>query len=214
MTPAGPPERSAERCPRAWSSKSTTSPAQRLLDTASVLFAKEGIRAVGIERILTEADVARASLYQNFGSKDALVAAYLDRQHETVRAGHARATARLTDPVERILAPFDLSAKDARRRGFRGCLFLKALTEFPETRHPARAAVERHRTWLTGIWRDELAAAGAADPETTSAKLELLYDGGLAGCKSVRSAEPVARARRMALDVLRQALPADRLPSA
>ncbi|MER6082993.1 TetR family transcriptional regulator [Streptomyces sp. NPDC001833] len=188
-------------------SKSSTSPAQRLLDAASALFAKEGIRAVGIERILSEADVARASLYQTYGSKDALIAAYLDHQHETIRGGHARATARLANPVERILVPFDLSAKDVRRRGFRGCPFLNALTEFPETRHPVRAAVDRHRTWLTDVWREGLTAAGAADPDATAAQLELLYDGGLAGCKSARSAEPVMRARRMALDVLQRALP-------
>lgn len=188
-------------------SKSSTSPAQRLLDAASALFAKEGIRAVGIERILSEADVARASLYQNFGSKDALVTAYLGAQHETICAGHARATARLVDPVDRILVPFDLSAKDVRRRGFRGCLFLNALTEFPEARHPVREAVGRHRTWLLDVWREELTAAGAVDPEATAAQLELLYDGGLAGCKSARSAEPVLRARQMALEVLRQALP-------
>ncbi|WP_055589288.1 TetR/AcrR family transcriptional regulator [Streptacidiphilus griseoplanus] len=188
-------------------SRNSTTPAQRLLDAASSLFAREGIRAVGIERILAEADVARASLYQNFGSKDALVAAYLDSQHETIRAGHARATARLADTVDRILVPFDLSARDVKRRGFRGCLFLNALTEFPETRHPVRAAVGRHRTWLADVWRDELTTAGAADPEGTAAQLELLYDGGLAGCKSARSAEPVLRARQMALEVLRRALP-------
>ncbi|MFS4092253.1 TetR/AcrR family transcriptional regulator [Streptomyces sp. AF1A] len=188
-------------------SKSGASPAQRLLDTASVLFAKEGIRAVGVDRILSEADVARASLYQTYGSKDALVAAYLERQDDTIRAGQARALARLTDPVDRVLVPFDLAAKDVRRRGYRGCVFLNALTEFPEARHPVRGVVERHREWLADLWRRELTAAGAADPDATVAQLVLLYDGGLAGCKSARSAEPVLRARRMALDILQRALP-------
>jgi AcrR family transcriptional regulator len=188
-------------------SKSGASPAQRLLDTASVLFAREGIRAVGVDRILSEADVARASLYQTYGSKDALVAAYLERQDDTIRAGQARALARLTDPVDRVLVPFDLAAKDVRRRGYRGCLFLNALTEFPEARHPVRGVVERHREWLADLWRRELTAAGADDPDATAAQLVLLYDGGLAGCKSARSAEPVRRARRMALDILRRALP-------
>jgi AcrR family transcriptional regulator len=187
--------------------KNGASPAQRLLDAASALFAKEGIRAVGIERILSEADVARASLYQHFGSKDALVAAYLDGRHETALAAHTRAAVRLADPADRILVPFDLAAKDVKRRGFRGCLFLNALTEFPESRHPVRAAVDRHRDWLAGVWQDELTAAGAADPEGAAAQLQLLYDGGLAGCKSARSAEPVLLARQMAAEVLRRVLP-------
>ncbi|MDT0465456.1 TetR/AcrR family transcriptional regulator [Streptomyces gibsoniae] len=187
--------------------KSGTSPAQRLLDAASTLFVREGIRAVGIERILSRADVARASLYQTFGSKDALVVAYLDGQDESARTRYTREAARLEDPRDRVLLTFDLAAKDAKRQGFRGCLYLNALTEFPEAGHPVRLAVDRHRARLAGTWAEELTAAGLADPGPTVAQLMLLYDGGLAGCKSARSAEPVLQARDMAAELLERALP-------
>lgn len=187
-------------------SKGSPLPAQRLLDAASALFVKEGIRAVGIERILSRADAARASLYQSFGSKDALVVAYLEQQDEGDRAKYTREAARLQDPLDRILLVFGLAAKSAKGRDFRGCLFLNALTEFPDARHPVNRAVSRHRAWLEGTWAGELTAAGLADPGPTVAQLVLLYDGGLAGCKTTRSAEPIMRAREMAAEILRQAL--------
>jgi AcrR family transcriptional regulator len=197
--------------------KDVTLPRQRMLDAASHLFAKDGIRAVGIERILSEAKVARASLYQVFGSKDALIAAYLERQDEEDRASYRRRSARVHDPVEKILLVFDLAARDAKRRGFRGCRYLNAVTEFPDKRHPVHASVGRHRAWLTDTWTEALTAAGSADPGPVIAQLLLLYDGGLAGCKTTRSTEPIMRAKTMAADVLARALPStaatDRSPA-
>ena len=58
----------------------------RLLDAADRLFYQEGVRAVGIDRVLAEADAAKASLYQHFGSKDQLVASYLERKTKDARA--------------------------------------------------------------------------------------------------------------------------------
>ena len=67
------------------------SPAERLLESAASLFDREGIRAVGIDRLIADADVARASLYQHFGSKDALVVSYLERADGNDRDGYRRA---------------------------------------------------------------------------------------------------------------------------
>ena len=69
--------------------RSRPTPRQRLLDGATKLFTTEGIRVIGIDRILREADVAKASLYSLFGSKDALVIAYLKRMDEQWRQGLA-----------------------------------------------------------------------------------------------------------------------------
>lgn len=185
--------------------KDATLPRQRLLDAAARLFPREGIRAVGIERVLAEAKVARASLYQVFGSKDALVAAYVTRLDEEDRAAHARQASRVDDPVARTLLVFDVAARNAKRQGFRGCRYLNAATEFPDPRHPVHAAVALHRRWLTDTWTENLTAAGVADPEPVVAELFLLYDGGMAGCKAARSADPILLARSMASDVLTHA---------
>ena len=86
-------------------------PADRLLDTAATLFDREGIRAVGIERLIAEADVARASLYQAFGSKDGLVVAYVERTDRADRERYEREVRGLSDdPAARIDAHFRLAA--------------------------------------------------------------------------------------------------------
>ena len=138
-------------------------------------------------------------------SKDALIAAYLERMDEEDRAGYARQSSRVDDPVERTLLVFDVAAKNARRHGFRGCRYLNALTEFPDPRHPVHAVVARHRAWLADTWTQTLLAARLTDPEPVVAQLFLLYDGGMAGCKATRSADPILLAKAMAADILMRA---------
>lgn len=187
------------------SKPAVTAPSERLLTAAAKLFTKEGIRAVGVDRVLTEAQVARASLYQAFGSKDALIAAYIDRQDEADRAGYAKATAGIDDPVDKLLALFDRAHASAHRTRFRGCLYLNAATEFPDQKHPVAAAVARHRDWLRALLLDQLARAGAADPEQAADQFQLIYDGAVANSKFSRSTEPIDRGRRMAARLLAEA---------
>jgi len=78
-----------------------TGPAQRLLDTASKLFATQGIRAVGIDQILRESGVAKASLYSSYGSKDALVIAYLNELDQADRKRWETRTTDISDPADR-----------------------------------------------------------------------------------------------------------------
>lgn len=180
-----------------------TSPTERLLDTAAALFDAEGIRAVGIDRLLTRAGVAKASLYQHFDSKDALVLAYLRRADERDRAGYTKAVRGLADrPLERIHAVFALAETGARRRGFRGCLYINALTEFPEPNHPARRIVIEHRDWLAAQLVQALAQAGVPGPHELAARIQLLYDGALVGAKAARSVEPIRAAAALAAELI------------
>jgi AcrR family transcriptional regulator len=175
-------------------------PGERLLDAAAELFDREGIRAVGIDRLIADAGVARASLYQHFGSKDSLVEAYLRRVDTTDRDRFAAATAALAEqPRERIRTVFTLAEASARRRRYRGCLYVNALTEFPRHTSGVRDVVEAHREWLL----DELTVAlrQAGVPESAAgelaASIQLLYDGALVGSKASRDAEPIRRAARL-----------------
>lgn len=177
-------------------------PADRLLDAAVTLFAQHGIRAVGIDQVLRSANVARASLYQNYGSKDGLVTAYLRHLDDRDRTAYAAAAQDLADPTDRILLVFDLAASSAPRRNFRGCLYLNAATEFPDPQHPSAAVIRDHRAWLAAMWREELVRLGAIDPDSTVAELTLLYDGALAQSKVARNVEPIRTARRLARERL------------
>ena len=107
------------------------SPRQRLLDSATNLFTTEGIRVIGIDRILREADVAKASLYSLFGSKDALVIAYLENLDEQYRRRWAERTEAMTDAEDKILAFFDLAIAEEPDKDFRGSHFQNASNEYP-----------------------------------------------------------------------------------
>lgn len=151
------------------------SPARRrVLDAASSLFYAEGIHAVGIDRVIAEAAVAKATFYAHFPSKDDLVRAYLQEQDEEIRRRTIPGGATYEDE---ILSVFDVIGDYACGPGFRGCAFINAAAEYPEPAHPVRQVVAAHRAWFHGVLRDLLAAAGHPDADRTATMLVLLRDG-------------------------------------
>src|SRR3954469_4139644 len=147
---------------------------QRLLRTASELFYAEGIRAVGVDRVIEVAGVTRATFYRHYPSKDDLVVAYLRAVHDAVRtvAGDRPGEQRLRRVVgamtEMVCAP-----------GFRGCSFINAAAEFADPDSPVHRAVADYRTWLTALFVAALAAAGHPDPTAAAAHLVMLRDGAM-----------------------------------
>ncbi|WP_439030012.1 TetR/AcrR family transcriptional regulator [Gordonia terrae] len=184
-------------------------PAQRLLATATELFAAQGIRSVGIDLILRTSGVAKASLYSAYGSKDGLVIAYLDHLDHADRNRWVDGTATLGGPRERILAFFDLAIAGAPARNYRGCQYANAATEFPGAQLPP---VTAHREWVLTTLTDNLRQLDAADPESVAREIQVVYDGALAGSKMERSTAPIAVGRRLTellLDVSAGATTAD-----
>ena len=149
---------------------------ERLLAAANELFYAEGVHAVGIDRVIERAGVAKASLYATFGSKDELVRAYLDARHETRKARITAAIAPYDDPRARVLAVFDLLDQIVREPGFRGCAFLNASAE-SKPGESVGAACARSRGWTRSLFGDLAREGGAADPDLLAAQLQLLYDG-------------------------------------
>ncbi len=151
----------------------------RLLDAADRLFYREGVRAVGIDRVLAEADAAKASLYQHFGCKDQLVASYLER-----RTAYARASIEAflagTPPSQRALTFFDWVVKWAESQDFRGCPLQHTVSELTDAAHPARAIAHGQREWFTERFREWTTAAGVKDPKETARALIVLFDGAVA----------------------------------
>lgn len=178
-------------------------PAQRLLVTAAKLFATQGIRAVGIDQILREASVAKASMYSTYGSKDALVLAYLTDLDHRDRNRWQQAVTHEADPLARLLAFFDLAIAAAPARGFRGCLYANAATEYPGT---DLAPVREHRQWMHATISAQLSAInpdlGAVGHARLAHRIELIYDGALVGSKIDRTVEPLHRAKTLALELI------------
>jgi AcrR family transcriptional regulator len=177
----------------------STGPAQRLLATASKLFASQGIRAVGIDQILREAGVAKASLYSSYGSKDALVIAYLNELDQADRKRWESHTADITDPVDKLLAFFNLAAGAARIRQFRGCLYANAATEFP---HDILEPVRAHRVWVRKQLTALLGQAGVPRAAATARQIQLIYDGALTASKLERSTTPITLGRQMVVQLI------------
>jgi AcrR family transcriptional regulator len=182
-------------------------PAERLLATATKLFAEQGIRAVGVDQIVRESAVAKASLYSAYGSKDALVIAYLVGLDQRDRNRWSDAAGALADPVSRALVCFDLAIANAPARGFRGCLYANAATEFPDTE---LAPVRAHRDWMHRTLAGELATAGVASSVELASQVQVIYDGALVGSKIERSTVPLERARVLASDLIALTLSAPR----
>lgn len=163
----------------------------RLLDTAERLFYAEGIRAVGIDRILAESGVGKASLYRHFPTKDELVLAVLRRRDESWRRWLEEAVAaRDLPPAQRPLAVFDALAERFARADYRGCAFINTIVETADPQSPAHRVADEHKRRLTDYLADLLAGAGHPDHRTLAARLVLLVDGAIV--TSVRERTPAA----------------------
>ena len=155
---------------------------QRIMATACRLFYEEGIQAVGIQRIIDEAGIAKASLYAHFASKDELVTAYLAEKGKSVRTalGVHLDNPRL-GPKAKILKCFDMLVTAAEAPAFRGCAFNNASAEVADPAHPIRVATREQRAWIhevfSGLARE---LAGAAGAERLAGSLMVLYDGAAA----------------------------------
>ncbi len=153
---------------------------ERILDTAFRLFYARGPRGVGVDTVIAESGVAKATLYKHFPRKDDLVLAYLDKVDQAW-FGALRAAARDagSDPRAQMVGMFDALSSACRREGYHGCAFINTAAE-SETGSEVHARTVEHksvvRAWVTDLAR----RAGAADPDLLARQLTLLLDGGLA----------------------------------
>ncbi|MFG2192928.1 TetR/AcrR family transcriptional regulator [Streptomyces sp. NPDC048639] len=181
--------------------------ARRILDAASKLFYGRGIHAVGVDTIAAEAGVTKKTLYDRFGSKDALVVAYLEARDRRWRE-------RLTDrvdtvpegaPGDRLLATFDALGEWMRTENPRGCGFANAAAELPDAGHPARRVIAAQKEWMLGYLTELAAAAGVLDPSPLAERLMILHEGAtvLHALGTVR--HPTDQARTVAAGLLAEA---------
>ena len=176
---------------------------ERVLDAASAAFYRHGIAAVGVDAVVAQAGVAKATLYRHFPSKDDLVVAFLRRRDLRWRAWLEEAVERLApDPAGRPLAVFDALAEWFASEDFRGCAFINAATEIADPAHPARAVVEEHKRLLGEHLARLLRGAGAADPAADAGALLLLVEGAIVSALIERDPSPAARAREAAARIL------------
>ncbi len=158
-------------------------PRERLLGTASELFYREGIHAVGVDLIVAEAEVTRATFYRHFPSKEDLVVAYLGVEDANIRAALDQAQAAMGEhPVELLGLVIEGLAEDVALHHTRGCPFINAAAEYPDPMSSVRQAVDTHRAWFREQLRRALEAADTtADPVEAAGELVLLRDAAMVG---------------------------------
>ncbi|WP_223622956.1 TetR/AcrR family transcriptional regulator [Microbacterium sp. EST19A] len=158
------------------------SPARaRLIDAATRLFYEEGIHAVGVDRVIEEAAVTRATLYKQFGGKENLVLAYLGNEDEMLRGMFADAGAAVAEPEGLLTAIVDGIAADIRLRHTRGCPFINAAAEYPDAGGAVRQLIGEHREWFRATLQAVAEGAGLDHPADVAASLVLLRDAALVG---------------------------------
>ncbi len=172
--------------------------AEKVLRSASDLFYRNGITATGVDTIVEHAGVSKRTLYNNFGGKDELVAAYLRDRDERWRTSLEETTNRYEDPKERLLATFEAYGEWLVGDDYRGCAFINAATEIADPDHPARAVALSHKKGVQEHLASLAAQAGLHEPETLAEELLLLLEGATVTASMRKSLEPLDTARATA----------------
>jgi AcrR family transcriptional regulator len=149
----------------------------RILDTASDLFYRDGYHAVGIDTIVERSGVAKMTLYRHFLSKDDLIAAYLERANGEFLDWLEGEIAIVHHPRAKLLAAFEATAKLATSARCLGCTFQAAASEFPELDHPGHEVALAHKRRVLGRFAELARDAGLRDPDGLASQLLLLMDG-------------------------------------
>ena len=178
--------------------------ADRILQSARDLFYREGIRAVGVDEIVSRAGVTKPSLYRSFPSKDELAASYL-RQYETEfwERFNAAMTDESDNPRAQLLGYLDGLASRSVAPGYRGCGLSNAAVEYPDLTHPARLVSQHHKQHLRQRLRNMAAQMGAKDADLLGDGLLLLLEGAFVSGQLFHEGGPsgnVARAAGLLID--------------
>jgi AcrR family transcriptional regulator len=173
---------------------------QRIIDSAYELFARHGIRGVGVDEVIERAAVAKATLYRHFHSKEELALAFLARREELWTRGFVEAGARSrgATPEEQLLAIFDVFDGWFREDDFEACSFINVLLELNDREHPLGRASAEHLANIRSILRGLAEEAGLRDPDGFARKWHILMKGSI-----VSAAEGDSEAAQRAKDIAR-----------
>lgn len=173
---------------------------ERILETASGLFYREGVRAVGVDLVVAEAGVAKTSLYRHFRTKDDLIAAFLEREDKDFwRIWDEVTEKHRDDPSGELQAHMDWIGERVGRPKYRGCPQLNVAAEFPQAEHPARLVATAHKLELRRRLLDIAQRMGVARSEELAGQLAVLINGAFVSTPILSQTEAKDLLRRAAL---------------
>lgn len=183
-----------------------SSPARdRLVEAAELRFERDGIAATGVNDLISDAGVARMTLYNHFASKDDLVVEYLRRRDADWRDRLERRLASTSDPRAAVVALLRAYGDRVSREGFRGCAFINASAELPAG-HPGWQVIAEHKQEVRDTLRSLVAQLGVAEPESLANQLFLLAEGAIVTAGRDRTAQHIEDACRAAENLVDHAL--------
>lgn len=183
----------------------------RIMAVAGELFYRNGIGSVGVDRIIEDAGVAKATLYKNFRSKDNLIHAYLNEKHDVTVVALTAIADSGQSAGEKVDGIFGYLEQLTQEEKFRGCAFILAVAESPLPDSPAYEWAHRHKAHVRGIFSDILThSVRRGQIGTVVEKMMILYDGALISSALQASPVPIHCALEMAHNVLRQHAPRQR----
>ena len=176
---------------------------ERILDAAYDLFSRSGVRAIGVDTITAEADVAKMTLYRNFASKNELALAFLELREERWTRGWVQAETqrRAATPAGQLLAIFEIFSEWFARDDFEGCAFVTSLLEFDERDDPVRQACVVHLANIRAYVCELATAAGVATPQRFAAQWHILMKGSIVAAAE-GDREAALKARELGLLLL------------
>lgn len=154
---------------------------KKILETATELFYREGIRLVGVDRLINSSQVTKATFYKHYRAKENLVVAYVSGQHTHVKDFVDNIVRDSASPRAALEALIDHYVAELRQPGFRGCHFLNAAAEYPEADHAIRQLVRDHRDWFSTAIQTLLGELGHPLPGDGADEFLLAYDGAMSG---------------------------------
>lgn len=168
---------------------------ERILETADRLFYEQGYRATGINQIIKEAEVAKASFYQYFPSKEDLCIEYLEQRHV---AAHERQKKFIAEGG--VCGLFNNIRYMASINNFNGCPFLNISSEVNEHDSRIRQVVTKHKSRLIKLIENEL--KDSADSAALAEMIYVIYEGANIAVKNYRDLWPVDRAEQVTKELL------------
>ena len=192
-----------------------TSARDRIMETASTLFYAEGIHAVGVDRVVQDSGVAKATLYQHFRSKEELVAACLQERSDHWRRHFAEPIlSRPGSPGARVAKVFDTLSRSVSVPGFRGCPFINAAAEYPGHDGLVAGVIQTHRAQVRELFSDLLAPLPSSRRKELIDQLILLYDGTMISAELDWKPKPHRSAKTAAARLLEDPTSLDALAAA
>jgi AcrR family transcriptional regulator len=172
---------------------------QKILDTASRLFHRQGYNSTGINQIIKESNVAKGGLYHIFKSKEELCIEYLNRRHEFWFNKLVDFTSRPRTARSKTLAAFDFIFHMNIEENFRGCSFLNILSEISSDDMEILSVIQNHK----GDLRDFFAEVLSDEKQDTVDHIYLLFESSIIESQLFRSQWPVERSKKIISSLLK-----------